>query len=198
MQKILFIFLMALLSPTLTIAQFEIGIEWGHHISNYIPQKQSFNQPAVNNNMGLKAGFFIEQDCADFLAIRINSFYKFRYFVPGFAHHLGRTYGGIHCFSLPIKAIFKPGKIVHLGLGAEPMIISGPNTPNKTTSFHFGLCTEIAFRIKKLMRLSFYCNYDFVPVQFDNYPKSNNLTAGVAFAVAFKKFKKRRIIYSPG
>lgn len=180
--------LLALIQKART--QTEIGLEVGHHLTDYL----GHNQLISYTNFGLKAGFFLETELSPIINIRTSLFYNMR-FNDVNSNSIWQDYKNSHCFSLPIHSIFKAGKIVHFGLGIDPMILL-PGLVEKT-QFHFGLCAEMTFRIRKKMRLSFYCNFDLIPIEFKNLPKSNNFILGVSFAVTLK-LKKRNVIYSPG
>jgi len=181
-----------------SFAQTEIGIEIGHHQTLLFPEAKSFATYSHNSHIGAKIGLFLEREITPSLGIRANLFYDLKYFEITPSDYFPYTY---HAICLPLKAIFKPGKIVHLGIGVEPMLLVPLKKPSITSDkslFHIGPCAEIGFRIRKMMRLSFYCHYDFVPINYDAYGSFTNLTAGVSFAFVLKKMKKRSVIYSPG
>lgn len=197
-MKTIFLALLFFCSLSTSHAQLEFGVEIGHQGCTYFPTTLRTLHYTPLHHFGLKAGFFLEQPILPALAIRFNFNYEFRYFLPNKSYHLATAYTDIHGFSLPVKAIFKAGKIVHFGLGLEGLLITGKNAPQAKTHIHIGLGAEMAFRIRKKMRLSFYLNYDPIPLQFDQYPPMTNFCGGVSFAFIFKQFKKRRVIYSPG
>lgn len=198
MKKLLLIFLIIKSLTTFSQSQLEVGFEMGYHITGYIPVQQSIYSEGLKD-LGTKIGFFAEREVTNYLNIRSNIFYNHRHFNPEKGAHLRWIpFFNLHTLSFPIKAIFKAGKIVHFGIGPDPLLLIGSTTSNGKTQFHMGICGDITFRIRKLMRLSFYCNYDFATVEYINFPKSNNIAFGISFAIAFKKFKKRRVIYSPG
>jgi len=181
-----------------SIAQTEIGIEVGHHQTLFLPEANSFTNYFHSAHIGGKVGLFLEREITPSLGIRANLFYDLKYYEFNSSHYFPYTH---HAICLPLKAIFKLGKIVHLGIGVEPMLLIPLKKLSATSNkplFHIGPCAEIGFRIRKMMRLSFYCNYDFMPINYNAYGNYTNLTAGVSFAFVLKKMKKRSVIYSPG
>lgn len=191
MKNIFLIIFLLITLVSQSRTQTEIGIEIGHHLTDYL----GHNQLISYTDFGLKAGFFLETKVSSVINIRTSLFYNLRFYDINNSSEWYR-YKNSHCFSLPIHTIFKAGKIVHFGLGVDPMILLSGIV--EKTQFHFGLCPEVTFRIRKKMRLSFYFNYDLIPVEIANLPKSNNFIIGVSYAFIFTKTKKRRVIYSPG
>lgn len=176
-------------------AQTEIGIEIGNQETLLFSVPKAFHTNYYEHHIGMKVGLFLEREINPKLGLRVNLFYDLRHFDISkrdlFVFH------NYHTLSLPIKVIFKAGKIVHFGLGAEPMLLFPLLAASKKPLFHIGPCAEMAFRIRKMMRLSFYCHYDLVHTNYDKHGNFTNLTAGVSFAFTIRKMKKRRVIYSP-
>lgn len=194
MKRAIIISFLILICIKTSYTQAEIGVEMGHHMSEYLWQSKRSSQFISYTNPGTKVGLFLEKHITNSLNIRTSIFYNFRYHDIAIGHLL-ISYTS-HCLSLPIKGIWKVGKVVHLGLGADPTVLFAGMV--EKTQFHIGICGELTFRIKENYRISAYCNYDFVPIELATLPKSNNVIGGVSFAYVLKKIKKRNIIYSPG
>ena len=177
-------------------AQTEIGLEVGHQETLLFAVPNAFKTNYYEHHVGIKVGLFLERAIKPSFGIRINLFYDLRHFDLASINLF--AFNNYHTLALPIKVIFKAGKIVHFGLGAEPMLLFPLLKASKKPHFHIGPCVEMAFRIRKMMRLSFYCHYDLVHTNYDSYGNFTNLTAGVSFAFILKKMKKRKVIYGPG
>lgn len=196
MHKFILSCLFLLMSYYNTSAQTEIGIEVGHQETLLITVPKAFYTNYVEHHIGMKVGVFLEREINPNLGLRINLFYDLRHF--DIAKRDLFVFHNYHTLSLPIKVIFKASKILHFGIGAEPMLLFPLLSSSKDPLFHIGPCAEMGFRIRKMMRLSFYCHYDLMHTNYDTYGNFTNLTAGVSFAFVLKKMKKRRVIYGPG
>lgn len=173
-------------------AQTEFGIELGHQETFLTTPPKPFYTNYIRHTQGLKAGLFLEQAIRPKIGIRINLFYDLRHL--DIINLNSVDFNNYHTLSLPIKVIFKAGKVVHFGLGVDPMLLFPIRSKSKKPLFHIGPCVEMAFRIRKMMRLSFYCHYDLVKTNYDSHGDRSNITAGVSFAFVLKK--KKKIIYA--
>lgn len=170
-----------------------LGVEIGHQ--HIFLLSQGYSSVPYHTRAGVKAGFFLEQEIKPSLGLRFNLFYDLKYFQIIPSDFLPFAY---HSIALPIKAIFKTGKIFRFGLGIIPRVLMPFKSSNTQCLFNFGPSVEIALKFKKIIRFSLYCNYDLLTVHYKTYGDFNNLAIGLSCAVTLKKIKKRRVIYSPG
>lgn len=197
----LFLLLLLLSLPFGSTAQTTIGIEAGLNFSGNTPNRyKTFFLRYFHP--GLDGGFFIEKNIKKKIAIRTSLIYSVRFFLYG---KPAPFYRALHCITLPVLASFKVNAKLSFDLGIELIAIAATELPYfSTPAIHLGPKVAIAYQINPAFALRLYGVYDLIKIRQDNAPNStnfnyyNNVALGLKVAYTFKRFKKRRIIRSPG